>query len=85
MGTPWGAFPGSDIYDIQSGIGKTFNFLMFARPEKSVVRAPFRRLEPTDVTASHAAEFCRKIAEFEAEPSLRNLAGLGLISLRHYF
>ena len=85
MGTPWGAFPGSDIYDIQSGIGKTFNFLMFARPEKSVVRAPFRRLEPTDVTSSHAVEFCRRIAEFEAEPSLRNLAGLGLISLRHYF
>jgi acyl-CoA reductase-like NAD-dependent aldehyde dehydrogenase len=84
MGTPWGAFPGSDIYDIQSGIGKTFNFLMFARPEKSVVRAPFRRVEPTDVTSSHAAKFCRMAAEFEAKPSLKNLAGLGLISLQHF-
>lgn len=82
MSTPWGAFPGSNIYDIQSGIGKTFNFLMFARPEKSVVRAPFKRLEPTDVTSGHAAEFCKKIAEFEAEPSLKNLASLGLLSLR---
>jgi len=82
MVTPWGAFPGSDIYDIQSGIGKTFNFLMFARPEKSVVRAPFKRLEPTEVTSKHAAEFCRKVAEFEAEPSLRNLASLGLLSIR---
>jgi acyl-CoA reductase-like NAD-dependent aldehyde dehydrogenase len=83
MGMPWGAFPGSDIYDIQSGIGKTFNFLMFARPEKSVVRAPFKRLEPTDVTSKHAAELCKKIAEFEAEPSLRNLARLGLLSLQN--
>lgn len=82
MGTPWGAFPGSDIYNIQSGIGKTFNFLMFARPEKSVVRAPFKRLEPTDVRSRHAAELCRKLAEFEAKPSLRNLVSLGLLSLR---
>jgi len=84
MVTPWGAYPGSDIYDIQSGIGKVFNFLMFAHPEKSVVRAPFRRLEPTDVTSKHALEFCRKVAEFEAKPSLRNLASLGLLSLRQF-
>jgi acyl-CoA reductase-like NAD-dependent aldehyde dehydrogenase len=82
MGPPWGAFPGSDIYDIQSGIGKTFNPLMFARPAKSVVRAPFKRLEPTEVMSRHAVELCKRLAEFEAAPSLRSLARLGLISLR---
>lgn len=33
---PWGGFPGSDIYDIQSGQGFTNNVLMFDRPQKSV-------------------------------------------------
>jgi acyl-CoA reductase-like NAD-dependent aldehyde dehydrogenase len=82
MGTPWGAFPGSDIYDIQSGIGKTFNTLMFARPAKSVVRAPFKRLEPTEVLSKHAVELCERLADFEAAPSVRSLARLGLLALR---
>jgi acyl-CoA reductase-like NAD-dependent aldehyde dehydrogenase len=82
MTATWGAFPGSDIYDIQSGIGKTFNSLMFARAEKSVIRAPFKRPEPTDITSKNSAEFCRKIAEFEANPSLWNLVRLGLGALR---
>jgi acyl-CoA reductase-like NAD-dependent aldehyde dehydrogenase len=82
MTTTWGAFPGSDIYDIQSGIGKTFNSLMLGRAEKSVIRAPFKRLEPSDVTSKHAAEFCKKVAEFEANPSFWNLVRLGVGALR---
>ena len=38
--TPWGAFPGHDRTDIQSGTGIVHNTLMFSRVEKSVVRAP---------------------------------------------
>jgi hypothetical protein len=82
MGTPWGAFPGSEIDDIQSGIGKTFNTLMFARPEKSVVRAPFKRLEPTEVMSKHAVELCKRLAEFEAAPSIRTLGHLGILALK---
>ena len=82
MSTPWGAFPGSDIYDIQSGTGKTFNALMFARPQKSVIRGPFKRLEPSDVTSRHSVNFCRKVAAFEEKPSLKNLASLGWLALR---
>lgn len=82
MTSPWGAFPGHDIYDIQSGIGKTFNFLMFERPQKSVVRAPFRRLDPLTVRAKRAAGFARRLAEFEASPSPWKLPGLGLAALR---
>jgi acyl-CoA reductase-like NAD-dependent aldehyde dehydrogenase len=82
MGTPWGAFPGSEIDDIQSGTGKTFNTLMFARPEKSVVRAPFKRLEPTEVMSKHAVELCKRLAEFEAAPSIRKMGSLGILALR---
>lgn len=82
MGTPWGAFPGSEINDIQSGTGKIFNTLMFARPEKSVVRAPFKRLEPTEVMSKNAVGLCKRLAEFEAAPSIRTLGSLGLLALR---
>ncbi len=39
--TPWGAYPGHSPTDIQSGVGTVGNTLMFARPQKSVVRGPF--------------------------------------------
>ena len=39
---PWGAFPGHTLDDVQSGIGTVHNTFMFDRPERTVVRAPFR-------------------------------------------
>ena len=39
--TPWGAFPGHTARDIQSGNGFVHNTLMFDRPQKTVVQAPF--------------------------------------------
>ena len=77
MVTPWGAFPGHDIYDIQSGIGKTANMLIFERSQKSVIRAPFRkRLDPLVVTSKHAQNFARKMAYFEAAPTFWKLPSL---------
>ncbi|MDA8020294.1 MAG: aldehyde dehydrogenase family protein, partial [Thermoanaerobaculia bacterium] len=38
--TPWGAPPGHDIYDIQSGVGVVHNTLMFDRVEKTIVETP---------------------------------------------
>jgi acyl-CoA reductase-like NAD-dependent aldehyde dehydrogenase len=40
--TPWGAFPGHTLQDVQSGIGFVHNTYMFDRPERTVVTAPFR-------------------------------------------
>jgi acyl-CoA reductase-like NAD-dependent aldehyde dehydrogenase/GNAT superfamily N-acetyltransferase len=77
----WGAFPGHDIYDIQSGVGKTFNFLMFERPQKSVIRAPFKRIDPITVKSKQAPEFCRKLTQFEAYPSWWKLPGLAFTAL----
>lgn len=42
MTTPWGAFPGSNIYDIQSGDSFVHNTLMFSKPQKTVMYAKFR-------------------------------------------
>jgi hypothetical protein len=82
MTATWGAFPGHTVYNIQSGSGKTFNSLMLERPEKSVVRAPFKRLDPFTVRSKRALEFSKKLAEFEAAPSWRNLPGFIFTALR---
>jgi aldehyde dehydrogenase (NAD(P)+) len=37
----WGAYPGHTPDDIGSGVGVVHNVLMFDRPQKSIVRAPF--------------------------------------------
>lgn len=44
VSTPWGAYPGNDITDIQSGQGWVHNTTMIADEhiEKTVVRGPFR-------------------------------------------
>jgi acyl-CoA reductase-like NAD-dependent aldehyde dehydrogenase len=82
MGSPWGGIPGHDIYDIQSGIGKTTNMLMFDRPQKSILRAPFRRLDPLTIKSKRAAEFGQKLAAFEASPSWSKFPSLVWTALR---
>lgn len=38
----WGAYPGHALDDIQSGRGVVHNALLLARPERTIVRGPFR-------------------------------------------
>lgn len=40
--TPWGAWPGHPLNDIQSGRGFVHNTWLFERPQKSVIDGPFR-------------------------------------------
>jgi len=83
MVTPWGGFPGQDMYDIQSGIGKAYNMLMFERPQKSVIRAPFRKpIDPFTVTSKRAHTFARKLVHFESSPALPKLPGMVWTALR---
>jgi acyl-CoA reductase-like NAD-dependent aldehyde dehydrogenase len=81
MVCPWGAIPGHDIYDIQSGKGKNFNFLMLDHVEKVVVRAPFRRIDPLTIRSKRAHIFAKKLATFEAFPSWLKLADLMVAAL----
>ena len=40
MSTPWGAYPGSTLHQIESGIGSVHNTFLLDRPEKSVISSP---------------------------------------------
>ena len=82
--TVWGAYPGHPITDIQSGSGFVGNAYMFARPQKSVVRGPFRATPAPAwfATNRNASEVMRKFLSFEAAPSWRKLPGLLLSALK---
>jgi acyl-CoA reductase-like NAD-dependent aldehyde dehydrogenase len=70
--TTWGAFPGHELHDIQSGTGVVHNTLMFDRPQKSVLRAPFTTLPtpPWFVTQGKVArKVFQQLCAFEASPS----------------
>ncbi|HEX7734899.1 MAG TPA: aldehyde dehydrogenase family protein [Ktedonobacteraceae bacterium] len=70
--TTWGAFPGHPLHDIQSGNGVVHNSLMFARPQKSVLRAPFRGTPTPTWFASEGAKGRKvfpQLIQFEAAPS----------------
>lgn len=77
--TTWGAFPGHPLYDIQSGTGVVHNSLMFSRPQKSVLRAPFRAaLTPTWFVSESAKgnKVFPRLVQFEAAPALWKVPGL---------
>jgi acyl-CoA reductase-like NAD-dependent aldehyde dehydrogenase len=82
--TPWGAFPGHDRTDIQSGTGVVHNTLMFSKVQKSVVRAPFRVLPKPVWFATHrqAHKLTPKLSRFEAAPSPAKLPGIFALALR---
>ena len=82
--TTWGAYPGHLRTDIQSGSGVVGNTLMFDRPQKSVVRGPFRARPkpPWFATSSGQYEVMRKFVAFEADPSASKIPGLLLAAVR---
>lgn len=84
VSTPWGAYPGHDIYDIQSGTGTVHNTFMFDRPQKTVIRAPFR-MRPKPVwfpTHKTADELAKALATFETAPSIWKLPSVFWPALR---
>lgn len=78
ISTPWGAFPGSDLDDIQSGSGWVHNTCMFDRAQKVVLRAPFRARPkpPWFITHAKGHKVGRALTEFEASPSPWKLPGI---------
>ena len=83
--TTWGAYPGHRRTDIQSGTGVVGNPAMFDRPQKSVVRAPFRvrPKPPWFATAPNSYEVMRRFVAFEADPTAAKIPGLLLSAVRH--
>jgi acyl-CoA reductase-like NAD-dependent aldehyde dehydrogenase len=83
--TTWGAFPGHTLNDIQSGTGVVHNTLMFSRPQKSVLRAPFRSTPtpPWFVTQGNVArKIFPKLVSLEASPSPAKVPGILWTALR---
>lgn len=82
--TPWGAFPGHTRKDIQSGAGVVHNILMFDRPQKTVLHAPFRVWPKPVWFASHrtAHQITPKLVRFEADPSWAKLPGILGLALK---
>ena len=83
--TSWGAYPGHTRTDIQSGAGVVGNAAMFGRPQKSVVRGPFRSWPkpPWFATAVDSYDVMRRFVAFEADPSAAKIPGLLLAAMRH--
>lgn len=84
MDTPWGAAPGHEPWDIQSGTGFVHNTRMFERPEKTVIRGPFRPLVKPIWFPSHrsAHRLMPRLTAFEAEPTWGQLPGIAWQALR---
>lgn len=72
--TPWGAFPGHEPYDIQSGMAKVHNPLMFDEAEKSVIYAPFISIpDPYTASAKNSHRYYRQDTRYQHEPNIGNL------------
>ena len=92
----WGAYPGNSQEDIQSGTGVVHNALLFDRPQKNVIHAPFRAF-PRSVRHGHstmavkppwfltnrtAVSTARQLTHFAADPKPQRLIGLFASALR---
>jgi hypothetical protein len=82
--TVWGAYPGHPITDIQSGSGFVGNALLFAHPQKSVVRGPFvsNPAPPWFATNKNAGVVMRRLLAFEVKPTWTKIPGLFAAALR---
>ena len=81
--TTWGAFPGNDRCDIQSGTGVTSNVLMFDRPQKSVVRSPFSPSpDPFSPGSRTLIPFIKKLADYQYRPTPWKMLVLSGYALR---
>jgi acyl-CoA reductase-like NAD-dependent aldehyde dehydrogenase len=82
--TPWGSYPGNPPEDIQSGVGWVHNAYLFDRPQKSVVRSPFRNFPKPPWFVGHqtAGRLGRDLCAFEARPGWSRLPGIFWQALR---
>ena len=91
----WGAYPGHTLEDVQSGIGVVHNSYMFDRPERTIIRAPFRPFPrgilsgkfnllpkpPWFVNNRKGDVLGRYLTDFQAKPSIWKIPGIFLNAL----
>ncbi|APW44933.1 aldehyde dehydrogenase family protein [Rhodoferax saidenbachensis] len=91
----WGAFPGHTLDDVQSGIGVVHNTMLFDKPQRTVVEAPFRPFPrnllsfsftmlprpPWFITNRKGAILGRLLVAFQYRPSLLKMPRIFLNAL----
>jgi hypothetical protein len=83
MTTTWGAFPGNNINDIQSGLGVVNNVLMFDHPQKSITYSPFiQSPEPVSLNAKNSEIFGDRLVGYQQKPSTPNLIRLMMAAMK---
>jgi acyl-CoA reductase-like NAD-dependent aldehyde dehydrogenase len=82
--TTWGAYPGHEPDDIQSGSGAVHNAFLFDRPQKSVVTGPFRSWPrpPWFVTNRATHHIFPLLCELERRPGALKTLRVMLAALR---
>jgi acyl-CoA reductase-like NAD-dependent aldehyde dehydrogenase len=95
-GVPWGAYPGSTIDAVGSGIGVVHNSFLLADTERTVITGPFRpfprsfargelTLSPKPawfVTAKTGAETAELLTGFAVQPRWRRVPRIFITALR---
>lgn len=84
VATTWGAFPGHELTDVRSGRGVVHNTFLFDRPQKSVIRGPFKMFPKPAwfVNNKTCHEIGRKMTAMNADPSYGKLASLVFSAVR---
>ncbi len=82
--TPWGAYPGSPLHDIQSGRGFVHNTLMLDRIEKTVIHSPVAPLVKYPYFPTHRTldVVGRRLTGLEASGSWLKVPGVVAAALR---
>lgn len=94
--SPWGAFPGHTLTDVQSGIGVVHNTMLFDKTERAVVEAPFRPFPrnllsfsftllprpPWFITNRQGGILGKLLVEFQHRPSLLKMPRIFWHALR---
>lgn len=92
----WGAFPGHVLNDVQSGVGVVHNGFLVEKPERTVVRGPFRPFPrsfahgewalspkpPWFVSNATAAGTGELLVDFANKPSLLKVPKIFISALR---
>ncbi|MCR9296524.1 MAG: aldehyde dehydrogenase family protein [bacterium] len=75
MSTPWGAFPGSTLNNIQSGIGTVHNTYLLDPIEKTVITSPLKTFPKPVWFSSHRRPeaVAQRLMQFYAAPRLTKL------------
>lgn len=93
---PWGAYPGHELSNAQSGIGVVHNALLLDRTERTVIRGPFRPMwrsmatglwhisprPPWFVTSRTGLDTSRLLVDFVGRPTYGKLPRIFAHALR---